>query len=106
MSLSMKSLEETGMQGRTRKSTPAFSPGIWSTDDYIRRWAQSQGMEGECIIPLQSLNDEWKAKIKFDQDGHPVERIAMPTQPHFIQQPLGRSDTATPSGVILSDAGA
>lgn len=81
MALSMRTREETGMQIDDRNLTPAFLPGVWSTDDYIRRWAQSQGMVGECIVPLQSLHDEWKAKIHFDQDGHPVERIAVLAQP-------------------------
>lgn len=68
------------MQINDRNLALAFSPGVWSTDDYIRRWAQSQGMAGECIVPLQSLHDEWQAKINFDQDGHPVERIAVSAQ--------------------------
>ncbi|WP_141104039.1 hypothetical protein [Noviherbaspirillum denitrificans] len=72
----MKTLEETAMQGTDRRRTPAISPGVWSTDDYIRRWAQSLGMTGECVVPLQSLQNEWKAKINFDVEGQPVERTA------------------------------
>jgi len=53
------------------------TPGIWSTDDYIRRWARSHGMAtGECIVPLQSLHDQWVARIDFDKQGEPVERMA------------------------------
>ena len=52
-------------------------PGTWSTDDYIRRWARSLGMSsGECIVPLQSLQDRWVARIDFDRAGAPVERLA------------------------------
>lgn len=80
MILSMRSQEENEMRINDRHLTPALLPGVWSTDDYIRRWAQSQGMTGECIVPLQSLHDKWKAKINFDQDGHPVERIAVLAQ--------------------------
>ncbi|HJV84960.1 MAG TPA: hypothetical protein VJ698_05760 [Noviherbaspirillum sp.] len=69
------------MHTNDRNLALALSPGVWSTDDYIRRWAQSQGMAGECIVPLQSLQGEWTAKINFDQDGHPVERIAVLAQP-------------------------
>lgn len=42
------------MQQSDRKATPAFLPGIWSTDGYIRGWAQGHRMGGECIAPLQS----------------------------------------------------
>lgn len=83
MTLSVKSTEDTGMEKFDRKGTPLSSPGVWSTDDYIRRWAQSRGMEGECIVPLQSLHDEWQAKINFDLDGDPVERMATLTQSHL-----------------------
>jgi len=61
-------------QSTCKTSTP---PGTWSTDDYIRRWARNHGMaQGECVIPLQSLQDEWTARIHFDRQGEPVERIA------------------------------
>lgn len=62
------------MQTSRERKAPAVSPGTWSTDEYIRRWAKSQGMNGECCVPLQSLHDEWCAKIHFDRAGHPVER--------------------------------
>lgn len=53
------------------------SPGIWSTDEYIRRWARSHGMSsGECVVPLQSLHGQWMARIDFGQAGEPVERLA------------------------------
>ena len=61
------------------------SPGVWSTDEYIRRWAKSLGMDGECVVPLQSLHDEWSARINFDQAGHPVRRIAAPVPPPFVR---------------------
>lgn len=77
----MKTLQDKGTETSERKYGAAPSPGIWSTDDYIRRWAQSRGMRGECIVPLQSLHDEWKARINFDQDGQPVERIATRANP-------------------------
>ena len=52
------------------------TPGTWSTDEYIRRWARNHGMvSGECIIPLQSLHDQWVARIDFDKQGEPVERM-------------------------------
>lgn len=52
------------------------APGIWSTDDYIRDWAISQGMnEGECLIPLQSLHGYWMARVNFNQSARPVERF-------------------------------
>ena len=86
MDLHMKPLEETAMQRTDRRRTPVLSPGVWSTDDYIRRWALSHGMKGECVVPLQSLQDEWKAKINFDLAGHPVERIATAMQSPFIQR--------------------
>lgn len=70
------------MRKRNDRKALALSPGIWSTDDYIRRWAKSHGMDGECIVPLQSLHDAWSAKIYFDQAGQPVERIAVPTPLH------------------------
>jgi hypothetical protein len=55
------------------------TPGTWSTDEYIRRWARSHGMAtGECIVPLQSLHDQWIARIDFDQQGEPVERLPAP----------------------------
>lgn len=79
----MKPLEDPRIEKSHRQDTPPFSPGVWSTDDYIRRWARSRGMRGECIVPLQSLHDEWQAKINFDRDGHPVERIARSTQSHL-----------------------
>jgi len=63
----------------------ATAPGVWSTDEYIRRWAKSQGMDGECTVPLQSLHDVWSARINFDQAGHPVKRIAAPMPSHFIK---------------------
>jgi hypothetical protein len=59
------------------------SPGVWSTDDYIRRWAQSRGMTGECVVPLQSLHGAWSAKINFDLVGHPVDRIGAPAPSHY-----------------------
>ncbi|KIF82841.1 hypothetical protein [Noviherbaspirillum autotrophicum] len=71
------------MQINEKNLTLAFLPGVWSTDDYIRQWARQQGMAGECIVPLQSLHDEWQAKINFDQDGHPIERIAVFAQPRI-----------------------
>ena len=53
-----------------------YQPGIWSTDEYIRAWAIKQGRgRGECLVPLQSLNDSWIARIRFDKPGQPVERI-------------------------------
>lgn len=53
------------------------APGTWSTDEYIRRWARSHGMaSGECVVPLQSLHDQWVARIDFSQRGEPVERVA------------------------------
>ncbi len=64
---------------RNNQSTQKTSapPGTWSTDEYIRRWARNHGMnEGECEIPLQSLHDEWTARIYFDRKGEPVERLA------------------------------
>ena len=65
------------MRHRVTQIKSAASPGTWSTDDYIRRWARSRGMvAGECIVPLQSLHDEWIARINFDEEGEPVERIA------------------------------
>lgn len=70
----MKSVEKTAMQKSGERNVPGLSPGTWSTDDYIRRWAKNQGMKGECVVPLQSLHDEWCAKINFDRAGHPVER--------------------------------
>lgn len=59
------------------------APGTWSTDEYIRRWARSHGMtSGECTVPLQSLQDQWVARIDFDRKGEPVERVttAVPLQ--------------------------
>lgn len=57
------------------------TPGTWSTDDYIRRWARNHGMaSGECIVPLQSLQDQWIARIDFDKQGEPVERIPASAQ--------------------------
>jgi hypothetical protein len=64
------------MRTKDAQSTTSFSPGIWSTDDYIRRWAYGMGMtRGACVVKLQSLHDNWFARIDFDQEGHPVERI-------------------------------
>lgn len=79
----MKTLEKTSMDKSKERKVLAISPGVWSTDDYIRRWAKSQGMDGVCIVPLQSLHDEWSAKINFDLAGHPVQRIAAPVPSHF-----------------------
>lgn len=71
------------MRKAAGKKWPVLSPGIWSTDEYIRQWAKRQGMAGECVVALQSLHDEWKAIISFDQDGHPVRRIST-----AVQRPL------------------
>jgi hypothetical protein len=30
---------------------------------------------GACVVELQSLHDIWIARIDFDQEGHPVERV-------------------------------
>lgn len=59
-----------------RKTTVAYRPGTWSTDDYIRKWAADacNGLK-ECIIPLQSLQDSWVAKVRLDAPGKPVERL-------------------------------
>jgi hypothetical protein len=58
------------------QNTTSLSPGTWSTDDYIRRWASGKGMSrGACVVKLQSLHDNWIARIDFDRAGHPVERI-------------------------------
>jgi hypothetical protein len=70
----MQTLEKTTMDKSNERKTLPFSPGVWSTDDYIRRWAKSHGMDGVCIVPLQSLQDEWFARINFDHAGQPVER--------------------------------
>lgn len=53
-----------------------YRPGVWSTDNYIRAWAmkQCQGKE-ECLVPLQSLQDAWVARVRFDKPGKPVERF-------------------------------
>lgn len=53
-----------------------WTPGTWSTDDYIRSWAMQRGMtSGECIVPLQSLHGYWEARILLDEKGQPVKRI-------------------------------
>ncbi|HYD93876.1 MAG TPA: hypothetical protein VEC01_01025 [Noviherbaspirillum sp.] len=63
----------------TEQRMPRSAPGTWSTDDYIRRWAHGKGMtRGECVVELQSLHDKWIARIDFDRDGQPVERIVAP----------------------------
>jgi len=54
----------------------SMSPGIWSTDEYIRKWAQSKGLTGKCVVALQSLHDDWEAIIDFSQTGAPVSRIS------------------------------
>jgi hypothetical protein len=55
-----------------KNSVNIHQPGVWSTDDYIRRWAKEQG---ECLVPLQSLHEFWLAKVHFNKPGQPVERI-------------------------------
>lgn len=73
----MRSSVKSENQDKEIKSPRILSPGVWSTDDYIRRWALRRGIaKGKCVIPLQSLHDEWIAEIHFDRAGHPVERIA------------------------------
>lgn len=101
----MKALEKTAMDKSNERKAPALSPGVWSTDDYIRRWAKSQGMDGECVVPLQSLHDEWSAKINFDHAGHPVERIAAPVPSHFIAHGKEVLDQpGSEAGARLADA--
>lgn len=64
------------MRTKDEQGAPILAPGTWSTDDYIRRWAQGKGMtRGACVVKLQSLHDSWIARIDFDRKGHPVERI-------------------------------
>ena len=64
------------MRGHASQAKSDWAPGIWSTDEYIRQWARQRGMtEGECSVPLQSLQDHWIARIRFDQKGQPVERV-------------------------------
>ncbi len=60
----------------TRKALEEYRPGIWSTDDYIRAWAANKCSDSkECVIPLQSLQDSWVARIRLDAPGKPVERL-------------------------------
>lgn len=65
------------------RKTPgaAWTPGIWSTDDYIREWAGRQPWDAEeCIVPLQSLHGRWVARVRLGQEGQPVERQRQPDE--------------------------
>lgn len=64
------------MQTKERVRPTHAVPGTWSSDDYIRRWARGHGLaRGECIVPLQSVHDEWIARIDFEREGEPIERV-------------------------------
>lgn len=58
-----------------------YRPGVWSTDNYIRAWAmkQCQGKD-DCLVPLQSLQGAWVARVRFDKPGNPVERSIVNNQ--------------------------
>ncbi|QAU33121.1 hypothetical protein [Janthinobacterium sp. 17J80-10] len=59
-----------------RKASAAYRPGTWSTDEYIRKWAADAcSGRAECVIPLQSLQDSWVARVRLDAPGKPVERL-------------------------------
>lgn len=59
-----------------RKTVAEYRPGIWSTDDYIRAWAANAcSGSKECVVPLQSLQDSWVARVRLDAPGKPVERL-------------------------------
>ena len=53
------------------------TPGTWSTDEYIRAWARRRGLDAQqdCVVPLQSVQQHWVARIRFDVPGNPVERF-------------------------------
>lgn len=64
------------MRDQRRPEARMWTPGVWSTDDYIREWAGRQAPDAdERIVPLQSLHGEWVARVRLDQDGQPVERL-------------------------------
>lgn len=64
------------MRDQRRSGAAMWTPGIWSTDDYIRQWAGRQLPDAqECIVPLQSLHGSWVARVRLALDGQPVERL-------------------------------
>lgn len=53
-------------------------PGVWSTDDYIRKWTvRHRASKDLQLIPLQSLHGFWMARVRLDEPGQPVERFAV-----------------------------
>lgn len=64
------------MRDQRRAEGVMWTPGVWSTDDYIREWAGRQARDAvEWIVPLQSLHGRWVARVRLDQAGQPVERM-------------------------------
>lgn len=66
------------MRDQRAKERRLWTPGIWSTDAYIREWAGRETEDKDadvCIVPLQSLHGRWVARVGLAQKGQPVERL-------------------------------